>query len=171
MADRDRIVWVVMTGEYSDLELEEVFSSQAAAEQWASLLGGEVHERKLLDQLPPHRMVYQRQGNIVPTPTGAMLRGGYENSWAVTGARIEFYKPVEVQLSGPVGDQFLRVFGLDKGRVDKAFNDAVAQVRYALEDLYPQLIEAEARAQEKINSTKGPGPEWERDSEGNYVNR
>lgn len=132
-------VWAVVEGDYSDYRVHVLFTSEALAKAHVKAGGGDSVEEFVLYDKPPRRVaVYSIDARI--WPDGQVTAETREPSGAPTMRREveweygEFWGPAKpireariLQAPYSGKDWLVRVSGTDKQRVQKAFDDRVAE--------------------------------------------
>lgn len=131
-------VYAVTAGSYSDFHIEALFSTEKVARQAADSLeygGGEVAEYTVYDEIPPKRIIYHMEALPVtkePTAGKNVLDGWKIGDGYVSGHARPDGTPVVHAWAYGSGrgpkNRALRVWGYDKAKVEKVFQDQRAQM-------------------------------------------
>lgn len=154
-------VYVLTTGDYSDLRVRAVFADRGQAEKVADDIDGNVLEFDLLHYAPPAVTYWERSGRVhlhwAPDPTKVphyhtMSEGDPDCQYCVQRAKVIEYGPAMLVTwyawDGPVGnvkmgagvtrngDGFnISVRAETEARCDKVYQDEVARAKAILEGI------------------------------------
>lgn len=135
-----KIVYAVSGGDYSDYRVEALFTTEALAEAHKEAGAGDrVEEFVLFDRAPVHVTIYSINGRV--WPDGSVTREHHQGGPPEMDSRVEWEygsywgRPRAIMeariLQAPYSgkDWLVRVSGTDKAKVQKAFDDWLAQAR------------------------------------------